>query len=233
MRHAWLTHGHLLTSVIAPPVCLLCGGEGQPGPAFCPPEPWGLDLCIHCEAALPEAGPPRLPPGMDEAHALFLYAPPVDQLIQRLKFQHQLAPARVLGMLMARARRGTALPLALVPVPLHPRRLRERGFNQSAEIGRHVARRLALPLRANLLERQRHTPAQSGLDAADRARNIAGAFRVRPGEAAPARVALLDDVLTTGATAAAAARALRAAGCREVLLWVCARTPREHPGGFC
>lgn len=237
IRRVWLTYGHLLTNAVAPPVCLLCGGAGQ-GRGHDPLEPWGLDLCVHCEAACELAGPDQQAPpsGIDQLRALLLYRPPVDELVQRLKFQHQLVPARVLGMLMARAWRDAELPQALVPVPLHPRRLRERGFNQAAEIGRHLAGRLGLPLLPDLLERQRDTAAQSGLGAAERARNIAGAFRCRSGAAPPPQVALLDDVLTTGATAAAAADALRRAGCGRVELWVCARTPgrpREPQGGIC
>ncbi|MGC4029229.1 MAG: ComF family protein [Steroidobacteraceae bacterium] len=244
LRQAWLTYGHFLTNTVAPPVCLLCGGTGQDGRNLDPPGAWGLDLCPHCEAACPAAAPEHLaaPRGIDRLRALFLYEPPVDELIQRLKFHHQLVSARVLGMLMAQAWHGTDLPQALVPVPLHAQRLRERGFNQAAEIGRHLAPRLKLPLLSGLLERQRNTAAQSGLAAAERARNIAGAFRLKPGAVPPAHVALLDDVLTTGATAAAAASALRQAGCGRVELWVCARTPppgprsgrrSEHADGFC
>lgn len=240
------TYGHQLTNIVAPATCVLCGGPGQP--AGQGPSPgswsalwrglWGLDLCLHCEAACRPAPPqPDPPPGIHRLRALFLYAPPADQLVQRLKFQHQLAPARVLGMLMARAWHGDlaceapgaasgTVPV-LVPIPLHAARLRERGFNQSLETGRHLAPRLGLPLQPGLLLRRRHTEAQSGLAAAARRRNIDAAFAVVPrgGTVPPAHVILLDDVLTTGATVSAAAAALRVAGCRRVDCWVATRTP--------
>jgi ComF family protein len=165
-------------------------------------------------------------------HCLFLYEAPVDSMITRLKFGHELVFARVLGTLLARSRRssGQVLPECIVPVPLHRRRLVERGFNQSAEIARHVAPRLGVKVLPRLLHRLRDTSAQSGLDAAARARNIDQAFGIGRKCRVPRRVALLDDVLTTGATAQAAARVLKSAGCERVELWVCARVLRHGPG---
>lgn len=218
-----------LGRLLAPPVCLLCGGPGQERDD----EPWGLDLCRHCEAACPRAGPE--PPPFDTAFFLFCYEAPVDQLILRLKFQHQIAAARVLGMLLARALRasGRPLPECVVPMPLHDSRLRQRGFCQTLLIARHAARRLAtargrsLPVRADLLRRVRAGAPQSTLPAAERTRNLTGAFAAPPLSAPPRHVALLDDVLTTGSTALAAIAALRAAGIGRVELWCCARTPRH------
>jgi len=219
-----------LGRLIAPPVCLLCGGEGQQVD-----EPWGLDLCPHCEAACPRAEPE--PPPFESAFCLFRYEDPVDQMILRLKFQHDIAAARVLGMLLARALTGSGRPLpeCVVPMPLHVSRLRERGFCQTLLIARHAARRLrtagggSLPVRTDLLRRVRAGTAQSTLAAHARTRNLAGAF-VAPMLADPPRhIALLDDVLTTGSTALAAMAALQAAGIRRVELWCCARTPRHGP----
>jgi ComF family protein len=230
-----------LTDLIAPPVCVLCLGEGQRD------ELWGLDLCVHCEAACtplssrcPRCAEPDSPancrchahpPPYDAAFCLFRYEDPVDLLITNLKFRHELACARVLGMLFARSyfHSGRALPQCLIPLPLHAFRYRERGFNQCAEIARHLAPRLRdasgrrLPVRTDLLQRARHTHAQSELSAAERAANLAGAFRTPPGACMPQHIALLDDVMTTGHTAAAAARALKEAGCRRVEIWTCAR----------
>jgi len=239
------------TDLIAPPVCALCLGEGQRLD-----EAWGIDLCIHCEqsctplsAPCPRCAEPdspagcdrcrALPPPFDAAFCLFRYEDPVDLLVTSLKFRHELAPARVLGMLFARLylHSGRALPQCIVPMPLHHTRLRERGFNQCAEIARHLAPRLRdaagrrLPVRTDLLQRARATRAQSELDAAERAANLAGAFRTRPGAALPPHIALLDDVMTTGHTAAAAARALKDAGCRRVEIWACARAVRNQQGG--
>jgi ComF family protein len=152
-------------------------------------------------------------------------------MVTRLKFGHELVFARVLGILLSRSlqQSASALPECIVPVPLHRQRLLERGFNQSAEIARHAAPRLGMKVQPHLLHRVRATPAQSGLDAAARARNLDHAFGVDRERPVPRHVALLDDVLTTGSTAEAATRALKSAGCERVELWVCARVLRHGP----
>jgi ComF family protein len=155
-------------------------------------------------------------------------------MVTRLKFGHELVFARVLGTLLARSlqasqRWGTPWPDCIVPIPLHRKRLLERGFNQSAEIARHVAPRLGMKVKPHLLHRLRDTSAQSGLDAEARARNLKQAFGINRKRPVPRHVALLDDVLTTGSTAAAAASALKSAGCERVELWVCARVLRHGP----
>ncbi len=112
----------------------------------------------------------------------------------------------------------------LVPVPLHPRRLRERGYNQAALLARELGRRTGRPHGERVLVRRKDTAPQAGLSAAARRRNVAGAFAVRQkGFIAGRVVTLVDDVLTTGATAYACARALREAGAREVRLLSIAR----------
>lgn len=116
-------------------------------------------------------------------------------------------------------------PQALVPIPLHRGRLRRRGYDQSLELARPLARQLGVPLRDDLLRRVRATAAQSRLDAGARRRNLRGAFAVSAGAAAPSHVALVDDVMTTGATARSAATALLRAGVRRVDVWVRARVP--------
>jgi predicted amidophosphoribosyltransferase len=113
-------------------------------------------------------------------------------------------------------------------VPLHGSRLRERGFCQTTEIARHIAPRVridgrALTVREDLLHRRRATRAQSGLTAVERADNLREAFGVLHGAGMPGHVALLDDVLTTGHTAAAAVAALRDAGIARIQVWCCAR----------
>jgi len=200
---------------------VLCGGPGQRGD-----ELWGIDLCPYCQDACPEAHPAAagVPAGLDAVRALFLYEEPVDQLVTGLKFHGTLACGRVLGILLARHLRDRQLrlPQVLVPMPLHAERYRERGFNQAAAIAAHVARRTGVGLDAALLQRVRATAPQTSLGASDRRRNCEGAFAVPEGRRVPGRVALLDDVMTTGSTAAAAASALRAAGARHLELWVCA-----------
>jgi ComF family protein len=184
--------------------------------------------CASCE---------QDPPVFDATFSLFRYADPVDLMITQLKFHHELVYARVLGMLFAYAHRasGRALPDCVIPLPLHISRLRERGFCQTTEITRHAARRLQcssdhrLPVRRDLLQRVRATSAQSELSAAARERNLRAAFRVPPGAVPPPFVAVLDDVMTTGHTAEAAALALKVAGCQRVEIWCCARAVHSQP----
>ncbi|AKC88293.1 competence protein ComF [Pseudoxanthomonas suwonensis] len=212
--------------------CLVCAEAGADG----------LDLCRDCRAALPATGHAcascalplpapgrcghclRRPPPLHIARAAFVYAAPLDRLLPRHKFRHDLAAGRLLARLMADAFVACERPQALVPVPLHRGRLRQRGYDQALELARPLAARLRLPLRADLLRRERATAAQSELDAAARRRNLRGAFRVadRP---LPDHVALVDDVMTTGATLHAAATALHRAGVARVDAWVCARVP--------
>jgi ComF family protein len=240
----WLTIAQNLASLVAPPVCALCGGPGRRQQ-----EIWGIDLCAHCEAACPRVAQAcsrcaeplpctrcvDSPPSFDAALALFRYEDPVDLMITSLKFQAELGFARVLGTLLAQAVRvrGGALPLCLIPMPLHLSRLRERGFNQCEAIAAHAARRLDIRMDARLLYRTRATLPQSGLAATARAVNLRGAFAVRDGRTPPAHVALLDDVMTTGHTAEAAASALKAAGCQRVEIWTCARAARLDAAKDC
>src|SRR5262249_21777320 len=116
-------------------------------------------------------------------------------------------------------------PDALIPIPLHPQRLRERGYNQALELARPLAREFGIDLRPDALVRQRATQAQSELDAAQRRRNLRGAFAVAPGVEVPAHVALIDDVMTTGTTLREAARTLLHAGALRVDVWALARAP--------
>jgi ComF family protein len=221
-------------SLLAPPRCALCGGPGQ-----WLDEPWGLDLCRHCEGACTRWQPEPLP--FDAVFCLFRYEHPVDLMITRLKFRGELVYARVLGTLFAHALRdrGEPLPACIVPMPLHRSRYRERGFCQTSEIARHLARRPCgahagrIGVRTNLLRRVRATRAQSGLAATERAANLCDAFAVLPRADVPGHVALLDDVLTTGHTALAAVSALRNAGCARVEVWCCARAQRHTARNDC
>ena len=241
MLRGWQGLLGLTAELLAPPHCYLCQGPGQAQPV-----PWGLDLCLHCQQACPRLPPACArcglpsarplapgqqcadctvrPPPYDAVFAAFTYDPPVDELVRDLKFHGALAPGRILGLLLAAQRRTSALPLpaVVVPLPLHRERLVSRGFNQAALIASVAARQLQLPLRPRLLQRVRATAPQSGLSAGARQHNLQGAFVARP-LAGSGPVALVDDVLTTGSTAAAAARALKAAGASRVEVWVAAR----------
>jgi ComF family protein len=145
-------------------------------------------------------------------------------LVHQLKFRGKLQFGRLLGDLMADMLLSVhpEWPDILIPVPLHPSRLRERGFNQAQEIARPVARRLQLPLAARAVERQFSTAPQTGLPARIRRRNLRGAFRVRESFAG-LKVALLDDVITTGSTVEELARVVVRAGALDVQVWAFAR----------
>ena len=200
-------------------------------------------LCIPCLNTLPRLGPacPRCaeplpesrlcgacldnPPPQQRTLAALRYAPPVDQLIQALKFHDRLGLARDLGRLLAEAAAGAPeeRPDAVLPVPLHRGRLRERGFNQALEIARVVGRHLDIPL-CRGVRRIRATRVQSTLDARSRRSNLRAAFQARPG--LPTHLAVIDDVMTTGSTTAALAQTLLAAGVSRVEVWVVARAGR-------
>lgn len=199
-------------------------------------------LCEACEADLPRlpvASCPRCalaapegalcgrcladPPAYDATCAALIYRFPADVLIHALKFRGELALAPLLGRLLAARAQPAGRVDAVVPVPLSAERLRARGYNQAMELARPVAEALRAPIDARLCERTRDTPAQRELAWAERARNVHNAFRCRaPIEGAV--VAVVDDVMTTGATLAEVAKALKAAGAVRVTNFVVART---------
>jgi len=210
---------------LLPPVCCLCGARGQP------PD---LDLCDVCATLLPvlEGGAGSMPAigGNTLVRSLFLfkYEYPVDHFIRALKFRGERVFARVLGELLAQEHRsrGWDPPECIVPMPLHVSRLRERGFNQALEIARFAAASLGTRIESGYLVRRFATQEQSGLTLPARRKNVQRAFEVvRP--LPYGRVALLDDVVTTGSTATAAIEALHAAGVREIELWAIARVEKS------
>lgn len=151
-------------------------------------------------------------------------------MVQSLKFSGRLELARSLAALLGEVLDPQSLPQCLVPVPLHRRRLRARGFNQAAEIARHLARRTGVPLAQSLCFRCRPSVAQSSLPARARRRNVRGAFAAGNVPAGLHHVAIVDDVVTTGATVLEVARTLRRAGIEEIEVWACARTVQAGSG---
>lgn len=216
--------------------CLLCGDLCANGE--------DLGLCAGCRDDLPRpglqcdvCGEPqgtagicgrclRRPPPFTRIRAPWLYGPPLDSLILRLKTPAGLAPARTLGGLLGDwlAAEEAFLPDLIVPVPLHRSRMRQRGFNQAGLLAKHVSARLDVPWRADVLRKRRESADQHRLDRRQRLRNLTDCFDCRPLPAG-CQVALVDDVVTTGATAWAAALALRRAGAGQVRVWALARTP--------
>ena len=214
-----------------PQGCALCGARAL-GDALCPgcladlpwlpsshcpqcarPTPNGT-LCGHCL---------HHPPSFSRTRASFLYAPPIDGLIQHFKYGKDIHLARFFATHLAPQVENSTAQLIL-PMPLHPGRIRERGFNQAVEIAQPLARTLEIPLLIDAARRVRNTPAQAGLPHDARLKNIKGAFAC-DARVAGKRVALLDDVMTTGASLDELARAVLAAGAIEVEAWVVARTP--------
>jgi len=164
------------------------------------------------------------PKHIDEIHAACFYSMPIDHLLPRFKFHHDLAAGRLLAQLMLHALRDAPRPDALVAVPLHPSRLRRRGYDQALELARLLAPALHLPLLTGSLIRTRATAPQSELNATARKRNLKDAFTSLSHDW-PRHITLIDDVTTTSATLNAAANALRKAGVDQVDAWVCAWVP--------
>lgn len=194
--------------------------------------------CAHCALQVPAGA--RIcgacltqPPAFDRAFAALDYGHPWSNLITQFKFHAGLDLAPALASLLAatQAARETPLPSLLLPAPLSTQRLRERGYNQAWEITRRVARTLGLACDARLLLRITDSPHQLALPLEKRAANVRGAFAVEPlrlPELQGRTVAVIDDVMTTGATMAEMARVLKQAGATQVEAWALARTP--HPG---
>lgn len=199
-----------LLDLLFPPRCAGCGRGGQ----------W---FCQQCRAEImPIPRGLAVPQPLAGLWIAGFYIHPLDQAIHALKYGGKRRVAEPLGLLLAETYRRQARirlpPDALLPTPLHARRLAERGYNQSALLARVVSRELGLPLVEDALSRVRDTPQQVGLSGGQRRKNVAGAFACRPGHplVESRRVVLLDDVCTTGATMTACAEALLAAGAREV-----------------
>lgn len=234
MVYQWLK-SRLPALATLPGLCLLCGAS-TPGTDLCPAcrrdLPWNHQACECC--ALPLASPqPRCgaclaDPPPYRCRALFRYDFPLDRLLADLKYHGRLPPARALGELLAAHIEPPSASTLLLPVPLHPERLRERGYNQAAELARPLEKKWGLPLEHRLVRRVKATSMQKGLTAEERARNLRQAFVVDQERyrelGSPTHITLVDDVVTTGATATTLARALRQAGVTELAVLALART---------
>lgn len=177
-------------------------------------------LCGQCAAH---------PPDFDTTITTVDYALPVDQLVLKLKFGHRLALASLFARLLRDAvlqQPGFVLPALLCPVPLGPRRLAERGYNQALEIARPLARSLGVALHPRLAARVRETTAQSSIAPEQRQQNIAGAFAIPDAALVQGRhIGVVDDVMTSGRTLSELAATLKRHGAARVSNLVFARTP--------
>lgn len=225
----------IIQDYLLPPTCILCGNPGF----------GSLDICETCHNRLPRNNPccyrcaeifataiavPALcgrclgkTPAFDETYAPFIHQEEIRHLITGLKFGAQFKNARLLGNLLAEHLQKTAeKPDCIIPVPLHKSRYHQRGFNQALEIARTVSKTLQIPIDFSSCTRHKDTPHQTGLSAKKRHQNLRWAFSVQK-TIKSHHVAILDDVMTTGATANALATELKKAGVSRVDVWVCSR----------
>jgi ComF family protein len=221
------------------PCCLLCGAVSRQPYSLCIACQKELPIlhqkCPLCAQILPQHTPDQTlcgaclksSPPFEQLHALFSYEPPITHWIVALKFNHQLAYAQLLGDLLAQQIRrvwykNKPLPDLILPVPLHTKRLQERGFNQATEIARPIARALNIQIDQSGLVRHKATAAQSGLSKSERKRNIADSFIAKRSYTGLS-VAVIDDVVTTGHTINECCGALRKQNVKRIDIWSCAR----------
>jgi ComF family protein len=219
--------------------CILCG-HGSDGLR---------PLCGHCELSLPYSQSPCLrcgielaintpaaslcglclkrPPIFDRCYPLLRYVFPIPSLMSRFKDGAQFTEGALLASLLAsKVAQQPHRPHMLIPVPLHSRRLRQRGFNQSQLIAAHIAAQCAVPVRGDVCARQRNTPSQRGLDRRLRRKNLLNAFHISAAyrnELQDQHVAIVDDVVTTTSTANILANLLKSHGARTVDVYCIAR----------
>jgi len=219
--------------------CLLCGHRAQAN----------IDLCRLCATRLPRAGYQcnrcaipmatdqphcgeclKTPPAFHRTLAPFSYTFPIDTLILRFKHQHHFASGRTLGLLLLEHVRqhypSDALPDLLVATPLHRRRLFQRGFNQSAQLSQTLSKGLGIPESKHLLTRTHYQESQQRLGRRKRRQNLKGQFTSTT-ECQSQRIAVIDDVMTTGSTANEISHTLLSQGAREVHIWCLARVAMD------
>ncbi|MYM38934.1 ComF family protein [Duganella qianjiadongensis] len=234
-----------LLDTVLPPACALCG-DAQAGALLCPAccaqffsAAASGPRCRCCANPLPSPLPPGLAmlcgqcqqrrPAYDQTVVACTYALPLDRLVLQLKFGQRLAYAGLMAQQLRDAilrQPHYRLPDLLCPVPLGPRRLAERGYNQALEIARPLARQLGIPLAPRLLLRVRETAPQSLVSATARQHNLAGAFAVSDVALVRGRhIGMVDDVMTSGSTLQEIAATLRRYGASRISNLVFARTP--------
>jgi ComF family protein len=224
---------------LLPPICVLCGTHTHRSQSICLPCQHELPIltenCQKCALFLPAKNRAKglcdicltTPRPFRRTYALYAYESPIVDMIVGLKFNQQLSIAALLGELLLEQiqqnwYRHHPLPDVIIPVPLHPYRLRERGYNQALEIARPIAKELGIYLDVTGVTRTRHTAQQSSLDKAARQLNLANAFAACR-DYAGMRVAVLDDVITTGTTVTSLCLVLNDRKASSIEVWCCAR----------
>lgn len=220
-----------------PATCLLCGAPSSQGMDICSPclddLPHNHNCCCICALPLstnhsePICGKClKLLPDFDRCYTPFIYGYPLSGLISDFKFSEKFFAGRLLAELLIKfiKEKDTELPDLIMPVPLHPSRLKDRGFNQAQELAKPIARHFNIPLDIKSCKRIKATATQSTLDKKVRKKNMRGAFElVRPLDCK--YLVLIDDVVTTGTTVNELAKTLKANGVQRVDVWAIARTP--------
>jgi len=216
---------------VLPARCVVCHQPAQTELAlcaFCHAElPYNRTRCIHC--AQPLTGENLVcghcqqhPPHYQQAISPLLYKDQARQLILELKFHNKLRNARLLANLFIEQLPENERPELLIPVPLHPKRLRERGYNQALELARELKKLTAIPIDAGSTRRRRYTERQADLTLKDKSGNVKNAFEVVKTPSAH-HITIIDDVMTSGHTVNEFARILKQSGVEKIDIWVIAR----------
>ncbi len=222
---------------IYPATCQLCGAPSTERIDICAPcqgdLPHNQNRCYICALPLPSIYSDQVcgkclkhPPIFDRCHAPFSYGYPISGVISDFKFSGKLHMGVLLAELLINfiEINNLELPDMIMPVPLHPTRLRERGFNQALELAKPVGRYFNIPLEINSCRRTKATETQSTLDKKIRMKNMRGAFKiVQPLDCE--HLVLIDDVVTTGTTVNELAKVIKTSGVKRVDVWALARTP--------
>jgi ComF family protein len=230
LNNIWSKFNHLFKNALFPQACLLCKAQSNRDSSICQDclddLPWhsaascqqcGLNSyegqqCGSCIAASPD---------FDKTKALFNYEFPINVMLQHYKYRHSLPIAQSFASMMLRFKSASQFDL-IIPMPLHPQRLKERGINQSLEIARLLSKPLNIPMR-HACERIKFSAPQASLPMKDRVNNMKGAFICNE-DLTGRNLILLDDVMTTGASLNALAKAVKAKGAAHVECWLIART---------
>lgn len=236
LHHAILNIGSKIEQLLPAQPCVLCGSMNRDGL-------W----CAACDSTLPYLDAPccpncalptpngetcgqclQAPPLFSRTTAVFDYRFPLDKLMQAMKYREQIPLAHAFAKKLVQRIDKADLPDCIIPMPLHPAKLRERGFNQSLLLAANIARELDIGLLRNACKRVRDTPSQSALPWKERKKNVQDAFCCEAGLTGK-YVALVDDVMTTGASLEAFAEAAQKAGASRISAWVVARTLPHRP----
>ncbi|RUR05778.1 ComF family protein [Legionella sp. km772] len=233
MRHKLLS---IAQRIRLPSICILCNQF----------HPTRLAVCDFCIALFPSLGPSckycafplpdegylicghciKQPPYFNNATIAYSFEEPLRGLLHRFKYQNGLYLSSLLAQLIINAwKKQPSTPQCLIPVPMHPKKIKSRGFNQTIIIAQLLSKRLKIPIDFISCQKKLHTPAQAELNGKKRSQNIKNAFSVAP--SSYKHIALIDDLLTTGSTVNELAKVLKKSGVQQVDIWCCARAVKK------